>query len=248
MPAVWLEWYYVIYWLPAAVAILVLLASGLAGHDGAQGHGADAHADLALHGGPLHSHFAGAAHSHVHVHHEGPHHGDAHADADHQGSVLRMLGFFGVGRAPITIVVGSLMMGWGLFGLGATAVLKGLAPNSIAWIPVALAAAGAGALITAKVFGELTARLMPGDESFAISREDLIGLTGVVIYPVTETLGRVHVWDRNRTLHAESARLADPGAPLPRGAEVLLTGMDPTGRYILVRPTAAPAAGDPTSS
>lgn len=236
MSSEWLEWYYLIYLLPAAVAIFVLLMSGLAGHDG--GHtdgGADMHMDAHFHADPLHAHF-GDAHAHAHLGHDAGHHGDVHADGDGPGALYRLLGFFGVGRAPLTIVVGSLMIGWGLCGLAATAVLREMFPGNLSFIPFAGVAAGFGALFTAKVFGELTARLMPGDESFAVSRNELVGLTGTVIYPVSDELGRIHVWDRNRTLHAESSRLADPGPPIERGTAVLITAMDPSGRYLLVRP------------
>lgn len=235
MSAEWLEWYYLIYLLPAAVAVFVLLLSGFAGHDGAHAHGgADVHADVSFHGAALHAHFGGD-HGHLHAEHGASHHDAGHGDHEPHGSMARILGFFGVGRAPLTIVVGSLMIGWGLTGLAVTAALRDTFPNTLAPIPFAAVAAGFGALLTAKVFGELTARIMPGDESFAITRNDLVGLTGTAIYPVSDDLGRIHVWDRNRTLHSESARLAEPGQPIPRGTEVVVTALDPSGRYLLVR-------------
>jgi hypothetical protein len=233
MSSQWLEWYYLIYLLPAAVAVFVLLASGFAGHEGGHADGADVHADFSMHGG---AHFADGHAGHFHLdHHHAGHDGGGDTDGHSPGASTRLLGFFGVGRAPLTMVVGSLMIGWGLFGLGATELLREAFPDSLGFIPVAMAAATGGALLTAKVFGELTARLMPGDESFAIRANDVVGLTATVIYPVSDALGRVHVWDRNRTLHARTARLAEPGEALERGVVVLITGMDPTGRHLLVR-------------
>jgi hypothetical protein len=148
----------------------------------------------------------------------------------------QLLGFFGVGRAPLTIVVGSLMIGWGLFGLGATELLRPVLRIPVLFAGPALLAALLGALCTAKLFGEIAALVMPKEESYAIRREGLIGLTGKVIYPVSATAGRVHVYDPYRTLHAEPAR-TDPGqAPLDKGMDVIVASIDPEHGYLIVEP------------
>jgi membrane protein implicated in regulation of membrane protease activity len=253
MNAEWLHWYYLIYLLPAAVALLVLLMSGLGGHRLGHSHGARGgwrlHAHHGSHAGSA-AHGSGAAHgAHGHgghgtagrVHGQPAGHPHGHSDGsrgDRTGpsAAQQLLGFFGVGRAPLTIVLGSMMIGWGLFGLGATELLRPVLRFPALFVGPALAVAAAGSLLTAKLFGELSARAMPQDESYAISREGLVGLAGKVVYPVTDTGGRVHVFDQFRTLHVASARLAPGVPPLGKGTEVIVTSLEPERGCVLVEP------------
>ena len=78
--------------------------------------------------------------------------------------------------------------------------------------------AAIGSLLTAKLFGELAARVMPRDESYALTRDALLGLTRKVVFPVSETTGRVHLYDEFHTLHVAPARVAPGSAPIGRGA------------------------------
>ena len=257
MSAEWLHWYYLIYLLPAAAAVLVLLLSGLGGHHGGHSHAASTHSVGGLHlhahsGGvhgtsaaghahapagahpTAHSSPAGAAHAAAHTH--GSHHGHP-KESRISGVGPQLLGFFGVGRAPVTIVIGSLLIGWGLFGLAATDLLEhGLHLPPVLFVAPSLAAAAVGGLVSAKLLGELAAKLMPKDESYAISREGLLGLTGKVVYPISETGGRVHVFDQFRTLHAEPARVTPGQAPIEKGTAVIVASMDPDHGYLIVEP------------
>jgi membrane protein implicated in regulation of membrane protease activity len=240
--AEWLHWYYLIYSLPAGAAILVLLMSGMgAPRVGLRG----SHGALRLHlprmGGhqraltphaPHAGHTSAAPRAGTHRH--------ARHDASRPSlapSILRqLLGFFGVGRAPLPIVLGSLLIGWGFFGLAATETLRPLLRLPALFMLPALAIATAGALVTARLFAELSARLLPRDESYALARDGLLGLTGRVVYPVTETTGRIHIYDPYHTLHVASARLAPGSTALQNGAEVIVVSAGPGDRYLLVEP------------
>src|SRR5207302_3346576 len=196
----------------------------------AAGH---AHAPAGAHP-TAHSSPAGAAHAAAHTH--GSHHGHP-KESRISGVGPQLLGFFGVGRAPVTIVIGSLLIGWGLFGLAATDLLEhGLHLPPVLFVAPSLAAAAVGGLVSAKLLGELAAKLMPKVESYAISREGLLGLTGKVVYPISETGGRVHVFDQFRTLHAEPARVTPGQAPIEKGTEVIVASMDPDHGYLIVEP------------
>ncbi len=148
----------------------------------------------------------------------------------------QLLGFFGVGRAPVPIVLGSLMIGWGLFGIGATELLHPVLLDPVFFIGPTLLVAGCGALLTAKLFGEIAARLVPDDESCAISRDGLLGLSGRVVYPVSRSGGRVQVYDQFRTLHTEPARVAPGSADIDRGTYIVVVSMDADRRYLIVEP------------
>jgi membrane protein implicated in regulation of membrane protease activity len=250
--AEWLQWYYLIYLLPAGVAVLVLLSSGLGGHHGGL---RGSHGGLRLHfphlgghhGGPSHTVHGGVAHPVGHGHAGHSHPGQAHTGHSHAGHLPRsaapappvgrqLLGFFGIGRAPLTIVLGSLMIGWGVFGLAATETLRSLLRLPALFVLPAMGIAAGGALVTAKLFAELSARLMPQDETYALTREGLLGLTGKVVYPVSETGGRIHIYDQYHTLHVAAARLAPGAPPLERGTEVVVASADPDNRYLIVEP------------
>lgn len=253
MSAEWLHWYYLIYALPAVVAVLVLLMTGIGGHHG--GHSHAAHRGLGLHGHPggIHETSAAGHAPHPAGTHPGAHTAPAHearvgpgAPGSHHGQPevrsapgvgQQLLGFIGIGRAPLTIVLGSLLIGWGLFGMAVTDFLQhGLHLPPVLFVAPSLAVAAVGALLFARLFGELAARLMPQDESYAIPREGLLGQTGKVVYPVSATGGRVHVYDQFRTLHVSFARAA-PGQPaIEKGAEVIIASIDPDHGYLIVEP------------
>lgn len=245
----WLHWYYLIFLLPAAIAVFVLLLSGLGGHHGGHGH--------AHHGGfHAHGHAAGL-HGHAHGVGQAAHgagHGPAHGSHGHgsqvrsgthhaarpsssgQNALRQLLGFLGIGRAPIAFVLGCLMIGWGLFGALAITLLQPVLGYPLLFVPPALLMAAAGGILFARLFGGLAARYMPQDESYAIPRDGLVGLTGKVVFPVTESGGRVHIFDAHRTLHAESARIAPGVLPIEKGTEVIVTCMDPQRRWLVVEP------------
>jgi hypothetical protein len=245
MSGEWLHWYYLIYGLPAAIAVLFFLMTGLGGHLG--GHAHAGHGGLHLHAHPGGAHGAAAAgHAHAPTGAHPATHPTTHAASGHHGHPeerpmpgvgQQLLGFFGVGRAPVTIVLGSLLIGWGLFGMAVTDWLQhGLRLPPALFIAPSLAAASVGAVLSAKLFGEITAKLMPQDESYAIPREGLLGLTGKVVYPVSETGGRVHVFDQFRTLHVASARVSAGQPSLAKGTEVIVASLDPEHGYLLVEP------------
>lgn len=247
----WLQWYYLIFLLPAAVAMLVLLLGGLGGHHGGHGHGAHA-------GGHFHGHHGLGGHGHAHARAPGAHshaggqshgaHGPhtahgSHAD-QHQGSGSKpaarsgpsFAGFFGFGRAPVTVVVGSLMIGWGLFGVIALEALRPLLGVPLLFVPAAVAAGLTGSILSARFFGSLAARFMPEEMSTAISVEGLLGQHGKVVYAVSDGAGRVHIYDQHRTLHSLSARVAPGGPTLEKGTDVIVASLDPERRYLIVEP------------
>lgn len=129
------------------------------------------------------------------------------------------------------------MLGWGLCGFTVLTALKPTLHFPAAFVPPALGVAVVGALVFAKVFGEMAAHLIPRDESFAVTLDDLVGLPATVVYPVSESEGRVHVFDAFRTLHVEPARLAPGAAPLAKGADAKVVGISSDGAYLIVAPS-----------
>lgn len=215
----WLRWYYLIYLLPAVIAVVVLLCGAM---------GAEGESDSGEAGD------AGAADDGAAE--EGGE--DAESDADEGSSSIgrQLLGLIGFGRAPMTLVLGALMIGWGIGGAVATAVLEPSLKRPEAFVVPSLLAAAVTSLLFGRLLSGIAVRLMPKHESYAIGRGDLVGLTGKVVFPVSGELGRVHLRDRFGTLHSTSARVRAGGPELAKGTEVIVASIEADGRYVIVEP------------
>ncbi|HYJ83528.1 MAG TPA: YqiJ family protein [Allosphingosinicella sp.] len=98
-------------------------------------------------------------------------HLDAHADLDGGGDLL---GWLGVGRVPLLMLLVVFLAFFGLVGL-AVQQLAGPLPL---WI--AAPAAAAAALPLTGLGARGLARIMPGDETTAVSLDSLVGRRGTI--------------------------------------------------------------------
>lgn len=144
------------------------------------------------------------------------------ADAHGPLSPAALLSWLNVGRVPFLIL---LILGLAAFALAGFA-LQGLAAALVAPLPAPLAvpAAGAAALPVLRVSTRVLARLIPRDESYAVSAADLVGATAeVTLGPLDQGLpGQVRALDRHGNPHLLRARAAPDALPMPAGARVLL--------------------------
>jgi hypothetical protein len=148
-----------------------------------------------------------------------------------------VLGFFGVGRVPAMMLWQGFGLSWGAIGFYASRMMEQGGRSPSQFVLPAMGCAALGGLIGSKVMAALSARLMPSEESFAMGEEELIGLIGTVVFPVSPQMGRVHVYDAYGTLHVESARLCpDTTETLCKGESVVLVDLDrKTGCYLIER-------------
>ena len=228
----YLQWYFLIYLLPGGVSLLLLVLSVLGGahhHGGGHGHG------------PTHSlggpHAAGHHPSAGHHSSAGPHPHAAGKPPPPERAATgrpRATAFLGGGRVPITLVWGSLLLGWGLFGFWATRLLEPALHTPVVFGLPVLGLAALGALGTARGMVALWTRLLPPEESFATGTVELCGLMGQVAYPVDTARGRVHVYDSHGTMHDVSARVAVGQAAVGRGRRVLVTDYDAARGFVVV--------------
>ncbi len=213
------QWYYLMYLLPGGIALALLLLSTLGGglHRGHHSGGG------MRHGGGRHSG----------VKHNGAKHRTGAAAARPNG----MAAFFGLGRVPGPLVWGSALLGWGVFGFWGTQFWQGLLHVPSAFVLPALATALLGAFGIEKATVEAVSRLLPGDESFAVSTVELCGLMGTAAFPVDAARGRVHIYDAHGSLHDVSARTGPSAAAIARGRKVLVTDYDAVGDLVIVEET-----------
>lgn len=229
-----LQWHYLIFVLPFAVAAMMLLLSAthLGHHAGSHGHaghaGGHGVSHSGTHGAPAHGGHAGS-HPHAGSHRHNGKHDSAH-DHSVASSLARLLG---AGRAPLIMVVEAFCLGWGFAGFWTNELLLHTPnPHFLAVIP-SLGVATVGGLITARIAGVVVSRLFPTDETFAVSRNALFGVVGTVTFPVSETAGRIHVYDEFGSLHDEVCRVAEGHPTIERGRQAIVLDMDLSGHLIV---------------
>lgn len=145
--------------------------------------------------------------------------------------LLRLLG---VDKVPLPLFLELFCLLFGIAGFWANRFLLGEIPNPSFWqVLPSLGIALGVALLGSRLATGLVARLMPRDESTARSQSSLFGATGTIVFPTTETTGRIHIYDSYGTLHDESCRTA-PGMPsLPKGSQAQVRDITPEGRLIV---------------
>jgi membrane protein implicated in regulation of membrane protease activity len=143
-------------------------------------------------------------------------------DHDSNSSFINALLWLNVGGVPLLIFI---LLALGLFSI-AGFLIQDVARLVLAPLPAAIAAlaAVAVALPLLRASTREVARVIPQDESYAVSLSDLIGRVGqVVVGPLDQGLpGRVRVKDVHDNWHTVMARAAPDSPPLQKGARVLL--------------------------
>lgn len=241
-----LEWWNAIYWVPLALSLLWILLTALMGHHGQDhthgpvhahghvGHGAHGHFNghaQAGHGhtaggGATHAHATSGAHGHAAPHSHGAHAAPQHHETPHPHWAARLMDVLGLGRVPLTLVMGFFMLFWGTIGLIANNVLRDAGMPPAAFVVPSLAGTFLFTAIATRLTIGVVGRLIPPTETFAITAYDLIGRQGQAVYPITETAGTVQVTDVYGTLHRRMAR-GEPGSPrIPANRPILVVGVD----------------------
>jgi membrane protein implicated in regulation of membrane protease activity len=255
------QWYYLIYLLPLGLSLVMVLAMALGGmhrggHSGIRvGHG---HGGMRMghgHGGHGvrmgHAHARGGMHKGAasHARHTGTAKGSATKEGQTEGTAFihphaiphgphPLLAFFGIGQVPGMLLAQGFCLFWGAFGFYLTRMFEEQGRPPALFILPTLGISAFSGVVGAKFMAAVGSRLMPTEESSATEKEDLLGLIGTAVFPVSETMGRVHVYDSYGTLHDESARLCpDQTAVIARGEQVLLVDYDEAARCYRVEPS-----------
>jgi hypothetical protein len=164
-------------------------------------------------------------------------HADLHADAPHVGTEIttdgaHSVGFLGqaldwlhLGRVPALILLLTLLGSFGSLGLMLQSLAKsftgGLAPSWLIALP-----AFALSLPAVRIVGGVFARLIPQEETTAISRASFIGRAAIVTTGVA-TLGnpaQAKLTDEHGQTHYLLVEPEADGVQLPSGMTVILTG------------------------
>ena len=113
--------------------------------------------------------------------HHGPdidlHHG---IDADHGSIADSLLGWFHVGRVPVLALLVIFLTAFGTIGLTLQALADSVVGHLVPMLP-ASAAALPLALLGVRGAGGAIARILPRDETTAISQDALVGRSAVIV-------------------------------------------------------------------
>ena len=159
---------------------------------------------------------------------------DMDADTGAQGpSFGDVFGFLNVGRVPLMIVLMSLFVTWGIFGLIANALLNiPEAPNRV-WISCIIAFFCC--FLGTRYISIALSKLLPESEK-AISDVQLLGLRGRVISgQITTTFGTARVQVPDGPELTVSCRVEADGITPVKGDTVILINYDPTKRIFDVK-------------
>ena len=159
---------------------------------------------------------------------------DMDADTGSQGSAFgNVFGFLNVGRVPLMIVLMSLFVTWGIFGLIANALLNiPETPNRV-WISCIIAFFCC--FLGTRYISIALSKLFPESEK-AISDVQLLGLRGRVISgQITTTFGTARVQVPDGPELTVSCRVERDGITPVKGDTVILINYDRTKRIFDVK-------------
>jgi Protein of unknown function (DUF1449) len=160
--------------------------------------------------------------------------GGGHDSAWDLGVLGGLLGWVNAGRVPVLVFIITWLAAFAAAGFIIQTAAIGL------WTALPALAASLAAFLLAnpatRIATRAVARLIPAEETYVVSHDELVGRVGeVTLGPLDGGLaGRVKVRDLHGNLHFPMARPAQDGAPIPVGAQVLL--VDRQGMTFLVIP------------
>lgn len=144
-------------------------------------------------------------------------------------------GWLGLGKMPMLIWLATLLLGFGLSGIGLQLGLKSLIGSALSPWLIGVPA-GAFGIWFARSFGAVFARLLPQVETEALSERSLGRRRGVVTQG-TAAKGRpaeVRVMDRYGNAHYLRAEPFAKGEEITQGTEVLVIRDRRQDAYVLI--------------
>ena len=163
---------------------------------------------------------------------------DVDADGAMSGSFAeKALAWLSFGKVPALVLVILFLLGFGLSGL----VLQGLDAEWLgdlfpAWV-VAIPATLTG-FASMRLFGGALGRIVPKEETAAISREGFVGMTGTVSQGIARAglPAQVRVTDEYGTTHYVLAEPDDPADSYGVGTPVVIVSLEGSRAKIIAYP------------
>lgn len=207
-------WFNLVFWVPIGVSMLLILVTVFGGlehevHFHVGGHEIGGHD------------FGHAGHGH-----------EAGASNEHDPMIFRALNVLGIGKAPMTIVFQVFLILFGVGGLCANMVFQSMKMPPSVFFPISAIIGGVVTLVLTGRIAAAVGRLIPQSESYATTKHDWAGLTGMSVVTIDQNGGSVQIKDALGTVHQPLARCKT--GSIARGKEVLLEEYDVDGDYYVV--------------
>jgi hypothetical protein len=155
---------------------------------------------------------------------------DSDAEMDDFPVFERALGFINVGKVPLTIIIATFLMFWGITGFTVNRIiLRSLGSFPSVFIMASCASALVVGIIATKFLSGIIARMFPMVETYSSSNESLLGqVAQVVSGQVTSKFGRAKIKDQYGNELTIFCKIPDGKEALKRGDEVVLVDYDPS--------------------
>lgn len=228
----YLQWWNVVYLAPLAISLIWILASAMGcmhvGHAGVGGGHSTGHGFGHIHG-TGHSHGTGHGHS-------GHAHNSAHGhNSQGSGFSQKVMDILGIGQAPITLLLGIFMFCWGACGMTMNQLFSGAGKYPLVYIWPSMIITFAVSFTVTRAMAALVARLLPAEETFGVSRRELIGLTGKAVFTISAKGGTIDIHDRYGTVHREQAKTGEADIDVMSGTEALVLDYDDSDHKFIVK-------------
>lgn len=155
-------------------------------------------------------------------------------DLNPHSGFTHLLGWLHIGRVPVMVLVILFLTGFGLTGLIVQVVSNHLTGSVL---PGTLASiiAGVGTLPQVRVFGRIIARVMPRDETAAMSEAGYIGRTATIVIGKARvgSPAQAKFTDRHGTTHYLMVEPDADGEVFEQGQSVLIVSRDRTVHKVI---------------
>jgi hypothetical protein len=143
-------------------------------------------------------------------------------------AVTHAIGFLGVGRVPVSIIVVTFCYLFGVAGWTSNQLFSALRlpPLLFVWLSIVLALVVSIGLTRALALG--LAHILPSTESYGVEKGELVGRIAEVRYPISHTFGAAQVRDQYGNLHQVDCRIGPADGEIPAGTRVVLLDYDET--------------------
>jgi hypothetical protein len=226
-----LQWWNVVYLVPFAISLLWILATAMGGlHIGAAhiggGHGSG-HGFGHAHG-IGHSHSLG--HGHAHSHSDGHNHG-----THESGFSQRIMSILGIDQVPIIMLLGVFMFIWGACGMGMNQFFAGIGKYPLVYIWPSMVITFFVSCTITRIMAAVMGRILPSDETFGVTRRELVGLVGKTVFSISAKGGTIDIKDKYGTVHRAQAKIGEEESDIPSGSEVLVLDYDDSDHKFIVK-------------
>jgi len=155
---------------------------------------------------------------------------DVDTDADVFPAFERALGFINVGKVPLTIIVATFLLFWGITGFACNGIIqRGFGSFPSVFILMSCGVALVVGIIATKFLSGVIARLFPEVETYSSNNQALLGqVARVVSGQVTPKFGRAKVKDQYGNVLTVFCKIPEGKEVIKRGDEVVLVDYDPS--------------------